>query len=111
MTFGIGLAAVIGVAYLNSSAGPPEPPESRDPREMACYAAQLAVKQKLASPSAAKFPSCRNSGSVQADGPNKYIVRSIFEIPDSSGIMRQHGYVVSVTDEGANFRTFILGIQ
>jgi hypothetical protein len=106
-----GLAAVIGLAVMNGSAPPPEPL----PRNVgACFAAQLAVKERIAEPSRAKFPSCLNGAGVKQERPEsteRYVVNSYFETPDSSGIYRSHTYQATVVEEGKNSRVFILGIQ
>ena len=103
-----GLIGLITVLIMNSSA--PEP-EKSDPKRLACFAAQMAVKGKIAAPEKARFPSCLQAAGVQAETTDSYVVRSYFEIPDASGIYRQHAYEVSVREEGKNLRTFILSLR
>lgn len=85
--------------------------EIADRPQLACYAAQLAIKGRLADPSRAKFPTCSDwPGHIRADGANKWLVTSWVELPDQIGVIRQRGYQVSVTRDadGQNWRTFIL---
>lgn len=84
-----------------------------DPRQLACFAAQLAVKQKLARPGDAIFAlgACQGATGISDDGPNRYLARGVFETPDSSGIMRQHGYAVSVEHMATGYRTNVMHID
>lgn len=88
-----------------------QPPIQSNPRELACIAGQLAVKQKLSNPSAATFGSCLGAPGVTDDGQSKYLARAVFETPDASGIQRQHGYTVSVELAEKTYKTFILRID
>lgn len=108
-----GLAALIGVLITSSSyeAQSPATATKSDPRELACFAGQMAIKQKLAIPSNADFRSCIGAFGIADDGANKYRARGVFETPDSSGIKRQHGYDVSVEKTPDGYKTFILRID
>lgn len=99
-----------GLIVVNSSQ--PQSPSKSDPRELACFAGQMAVKQKLSDPSAATFLSCSGGAGVTiADNGSRYLARSMFETPDASGIKRQHGYAVSIEITDGNYKTYILHID
>lgn len=83
--------------------------EIADRPQLACTAAQMAVKERLARPTAASFPYCSDwPGHVRAESPHSWIVTSWFDMADPSGIIRQRSYQVLVErgDDG-NWRTFI----
>jgi hypothetical protein len=87
--------------------------EQEDAPKLACFAAQQAIGEKLATRDS-KFPSClQYPGHVSPDGPNRWVAHSWVETPDASGIYRQHGYEVSVSYDpaGRMFHTFILSLR
>jgi hypothetical protein len=78
----------------------------------ACYAAQETVKKRLSNPGTARFPSCLDyPGHVTPISPTEWLVLSWVELPDASGIYRQHGYQASVKEGAETYQVFILSMR
>jgi hypothetical protein len=80
----------------------------------ACYAAQMTIKGRIRNAGDAKFPSCLDyPGHVTTISPTSWVVHSWVEMPDPSGIYRQHGFEVSVEHDVAakQYRAFVLSLR
>jgi hypothetical protein len=106
---GAALLALALLTYLSST-----PSEPARPDVLACFAAQMAVKERLSG--SARFPSCLDAAGVTAEGTTNdgaplYLVRSRFEKTDPSGIYRTHAYRVYVRHDRQGYRTIIAAIE
>jgi hypothetical protein len=79
---------------------------------LACFAAQSAVKERLSR--SGTFPSCLEGHGVIAEKTaGDFTVRSYVSLPDASGILRSHSYVVRVHHDpvGKTFATIIQQLE
>lgn len=106
---------VLRAAEIQRVAHEKEEKSRRERPQLACYAAQHVIRERLASAAQAKFPSCiQYPGHVTTEAPDRrWIVHSWVELPDPSGIYRQRGFTVAVDylPETRQFRTFIMRLN
>jgi hypothetical protein len=74
----------------------------------------MTIKERIRDAGQARFPSCLSSpGHVTTVSSTSWLVHSWVELPDSSGIYRQHSYEASVDHDVAakQYRAVVLSLR
>lgn len=109
------IAVLVGVAFVGSLAwllavkGQANDPAIRERERLAdlklsaCYAAKGFVERRLKAPSTAKFPNCYDVAVADYSRPD-YTMTLAVDAQNSFGAMLRNRYLITVRDEGANWR-------